>query len=125
MNKSEKIKLGISIGDLNGIGIEIILKTFLDKRMLDFCTPIIFGSTRVISAYKKNMNINVSFNGIKHLDKAIHGKINILNLWKEEVEIDFGKPTDISGKYALKSLTAATKSLVNKEIDILVTAPIN
>jgi len=53
MDKSEKIKLGISIGDFNGIGIEIILKTFLDKRMLDFCTPIIFGSAKVISAYKK------------------------------------------------------------------------
>jgi 4-hydroxythreonine-4-phosphate dehydrogenase len=125
MDKSEKIKLGISIGDFNGIGIEIILKTFLDKRMLDFCTPIIFGSTKVISAYKRNMNINVPFNGIKHIDRAIHGKINILNLWKEEVEINLGKPTDISGKYALLSLTAATRSLANKEIDILVTAPIN
>ncbi len=125
MDKSEKIKLGISIGDFNGIGIEIILKTFLDKRMLDFCTPIIFGSTKLISAYKKNMNINVPFNGTKHIDKAIQGKINILNLWKEDIEINQGKPTEISGKYAFKSLEAATKSLVNGEIDVLVTAPIN
>ncbi len=125
MNKSEKIKLGISIGDFNGIGIEIILKTFLDKRMLDFCTPIIFGSTKVITAYKKNMNINVAFNGIKHVDKAIHGKLNILNLWKEDIEINLGKQTSNSGKYAFKSLEAATNSLVKGEIDILVTAPIN
>ena len=125
MDKSEKIKLGISIGDFNGIGIEIILKTFLDKRMLDFCTPIIFGSAKVISAYKKNMNINVPFNGIKHIEKAIPGKINILNLWKEDIEINLGTPTDISGKYAFNSLEAATKSLANGEIDVLVTAPIN
>ena len=125
MDKSEKIKLGISIGDFNGIGIEIIVKTFLDKRMLDFCTPIIFGSAKVISAYQKNMNINVPFNGIKHIEKAIHGKINILNLWKEDIEMDLGNPTDISGNYAFKSLKAATKSLANGEIDVLVTAPIN
>ena len=57
MNKSDKIKLGISIGDFNGVGIETILKTFLDKRMLDFCTPILFGSTKLITAYKKEMDI--------------------------------------------------------------------
>lgn len=125
MNKYEKIKLGISIGDLNGIGIEIILKTFLDKRMLDFCTPIIFGSTKVITNYKKDMNINVSFNGIKHIDNAIHGKLNILNLWKEDIKIDFGTPTSISGSYAFKSLEAATNALSDGEIDILVTAPVN
>ena len=64
MSKTEKIKLGISIGDYNGIGIEIILKTFEDKRMLDFCTPIIFGSTKLISTYKKLINLNIPFNGI-------------------------------------------------------------
>ena len=59
MNKESKIKVGISIGDINGVGIEVILKTFEDKRMLDFCTPIIFGSTKVISFYKKNINPNI------------------------------------------------------------------
>jgi len=125
MNKSEKIKVGISIGDFNGIGIEIVLKTFLDKRMLDFCTPIIFGSTKLVSAYKKDMNINVSYNGVKQVDSAISGKLNILNLWNDEVEIDLGKPTESSGEYAFKSLQAATESLIKGEIDILVTAPIN
>lgn len=125
MNKSEKIKLGISIGDFNGIGIEIILKTFLDKRMLDFCTPIIFGSTKLISTYKKSMDINIPFNGVKHVDKAIHGKLNILNLWNEDIEINLGKSTEISGKYAFESLEAATNSLAKGEIDLLVTAPIN
>ena len=125
MNKSEKIKLGISIGDFNGIGIEIALRTFLDKRMLDFCTPIIFGSTKLITAYKKSMDINVPFNGIKKLDKTLHGKLNILNLWNEEIEINLGTPTKISGKFAFESLKAATNALANGEIDVLVTAPIN
>ena len=125
MNKSEKIKLGISIGDFNGIGIEIILKTFLDKRMLDFCTPILFGSTKLVSAYKKTMDINIPFNGVKHVDKAIHGKLNILNLWNDDIEINLGKPTESSGRHAFESLEAATNSLAKGEIDVLVTAPIN
>ena len=125
MDKFEKIKLGISIGDFNGIGIEIILKTFSDKRMLDFCTPIIFGSTKLITSYKKNMNINMPFNGIKNIDKAIPGKVNILNLWKDDIELKLGEPTELSGKLAFESLEAATNELVNKTIDVLVTAPIN
>lgn len=125
MNKSEKIKLGISIGDFNGIGIEIILKTFLDKRMLDFCTPIIFGSTKLITAYKKSMNIDLPFNGIKQVDQVIFGKINIVNLWNDDIVVELGKPTETSGKYAFKSLEAATISLKKGEIDVLVTAPIN
>jgi len=125
MDKSKKIIVGISIGDFNGIGIEIALKTFLDKRMLDFCTPIIFGSTKLITNYKKNTNINVLFNGIKQVDKAIQGKINIVNLWKEDIDVELGKPTKQSGKYAFLSLEAATEALNNGSIDVLVTAPIN
>ncbi|PHS54015.1 MAG: 4-hydroxythreonine-4-phosphate dehydrogenase PdxA [Lutibacter sp.] len=93
--------------------------------MLDFCTPIIFGSTKLVTAYKKNMNINVPFNGIKHAEKAIHGKLNILNLWNEEFEINLGKATETAGKYAFESLEAATNSLAAGDIDVLVTAPIN
>lgn len=125
MDKFEKIKLGISIGDFNGIGIEIILKTFLDKRMLDFCTPIIFGSTKLISTWQKTLNTNIPINGIKEADKAIENKLNVLNLWKEDIEVDLGNPTVFSGEYAFKSLEAATKALSNNEIDVLVTAPIN
>ena len=125
MDKFEKIKVGISIGDFNGIGIEIILKTFSDKRMLDFCTPVIFGSTKLISAWQKTLNINLPVNGIREADKAIAGKINILNLWKEDIEVNLGEPTALSGEYAFKSLKEATKSLANGEIDVLVTAPIN
>jgi len=125
MDKSEKIIVGISIGDFNGIGIEIALKTFLDKRMLDFCTPVLFGSTKLITTYKKSMNINVPFNGIKNIEKVVPGKLNILNIWNEELELNLGTPTTESGQYAFKSLESATDSLVNGNIDVLVTAPIN
>ncbi|MDV7186182.1 4-hydroxythreonine-4-phosphate dehydrogenase PdxA [Lutibacter sp. TH_r2] len=125
MSKTEKIKLGISIGDINGIGIEIILKTFLDKRMLEFCTPIVFGSTKYISAYKKSLNLNVQYNGVFNVEKAVEGKINVVNIWKEDVPVEFGNPTKRAGEYAFKSLEAATNSLANNEIDVLVTAPIN
>ncbi len=125
MNKSEKIKVGISIGDINGIGMEIVLKTFEDQRMLDFCTPIIFGSTKVLSYHKKALNLNTQVHGVENLKNAISNKLNLLNIWREQVDIELGKPTEISGKYAFKSLQSATKALKNKEIDVLVTAPIN
>ena len=125
MNKSEKIKVGISIGDTNGIGIEIVLKTFEDTRMLDFCTPIIFGSTKVLSYHKKALKLNTNVHGIDHIRNCVSTKLNLLNIWKDQVDIDLGKPTKISGEYAFKSLQSAVESLKNKEIDVLVTAPIN
>lgn len=125
MNKSDKIIVGISIGDLNGIGIEVILKTFKDKRMLEFCTPVLFGATKVISYHKKALQLEVPVHGITSLEQINHNKINILNIWKENVAVKLGEPTAISGKYAVKSLEEATEKLRNKEIDILLTAPIN
>lgn len=125
MSKSDKIIVGISIGDVNGIGIEIILKTFEDKRMLDFCTPVIFGSTRVVSFHKKELNSEVQIHGITAIDKIAHNKINVLNIWKEDIKIEFGKATKIGGDYAAKSLEAAVEHLKNNSIDVLLTAPIN
>lgn len=125
MKKSEKIKVGISVGDLNGIGLEIILKSFEDNRMLDFCTPILFGSSKTASYHKKALNIKTPINGIDYPDRALHNKVNLVNVWKENVIIELGKPTGISGKYAFKSLESATKALKNGDIDVLITAPIN
>lgn len=122
---SDKIIVGISIGDLNGIGIEVILKTFEDKRMLELCTPVIFGSTRVISYHKKALNNEIQVQGITDINQINHTKINVLNCWKEEVGIELGKPTKISGEYALKSLETAVQHLKENKIDVLVTAPIN
>jgi 4-phospho-D-threonate 3-dehydrogenase / 4-phospho-D-erythronate 3-dehydrogenase len=125
MDKSDKIIVGISIGDLNGIGIEVILKTFDDKRMLEFCTPIIFGATKVISYHKKALENEIQVHGITDVNQANPTKINVLNIWKEEVEIELGKPTKISGEYALKSLESAVNHLKENKIDVLITAPIN
>jgi len=125
MKKPEKIKVGISVGDLNGIGIEIILKTFEDNRILDFCTPVIFASNKVIAYHKKALNNNTAVFSVDSIDKIAYNKLNVLNVWKEIVDIELGKPTKTSGKYAFESLQSATKSLMNNEIDVLVTAPIN
>ena len=73
MDKSNKIIVGISIGDINGIGLEVILKTFEDKRMLEFCTPVLFGSSKVISFHKKTLQLNINVHGIPSADKVVHG----------------------------------------------------
>jgi 4-hydroxythreonine-4-phosphate dehydrogenase len=120
-----KLKLGISIGDLNGIGCEVVLRTFEDNRMMDFCTPLIFASTKTISQQKNELGIEINYHGIQHPGEALEGKINILNVWKNTPSIEYGKPTAESGQYALMSLRAAVKALKDNEIDLLVTAPIN
>ncbi|WP_350293307.1 4-hydroxythreonine-4-phosphate dehydrogenase PdxA [uncultured Croceitalea sp.] len=125
MEGSKKIRLGISIGDLNGIGCEVALKTFEDSRMLDFCTPVLFASNKTVSHQKQTLNLELSFNGVHNAAKAIEGKINVVNVWKEAPRTEFGKATEEGGKYAIKSLRAAVAALKNNEIDVLVTAPIN
>jgi 4-hydroxythreonine-4-phosphate dehydrogenase len=125
VDKTDKIIVGISVGDLNGIGIEVILKTFEDKRMLDFCTPVLFGTTKVISHHKKALNLEIPVHGIGSISQINHSKINVLNIWKEEVAIELGKATKISGVYAAKSLAEAVRHLKEKTIDVLLTAPIN
>ncbi len=125
MQESRKIKVGISIGDLNGIGCEVILKTFEDTRMLDFCTPVIFASNKTISHQKNELGITLNFNGIHDVAKAIDGKVNVVNVWKETPKIEFGQETKEGGEYAIKSLRAALRALKENKIDVLVTAPIN
>lgn len=125
MKSGGKIKVGISIGDLNGIGSEIVLKTFEDSRMLDFCTPVIFASAKTITFIKKKLEIDISFQGVDEASQAIEGKINVVNVWKENVSINFGKEDKEVGEFAFKSLEAATEALKKGEIDLLVTAPIN
>jgi 4-phospho-D-threonate 3-dehydrogenase / 4-phospho-D-erythronate 3-dehydrogenase len=125
MKSAQKIKLGISIGDLNGIGGEIVLKTFDDSRMLDFCTPVIFASVKTLSFLKKHFDLGINIHGVDNVSQVIEGKINVVNVWKENVNINFGEEDPAIGKYAFRSLEAATKALKNDEIDVLVTAPIN
>ncbi len=121
-----KIKVGISIGDLNGIGMEVIIKTFKDNRMMELCTPIIFGSDKTASYHRKHLNIkDFSFNVINKIDDVNQKRANLLNCWNEEVIIKFGESSIEAGKYAFLSFKKAIKALKKKEIDVLVTAPIN
>ena len=125
MKKAENIIVGISIGDLNGIGSEIILKTFEDSRMLELCTPVIFANVKIVSFIKKHFELTAQLHGIDKLEQIVIGKINVLNVWREGVDISFGNNNENAGKYAIKSFVAATKALKEGFIDALVTAPIN
>ena len=125
IKKAENIIVGISIGDLNGIGSEVILKTFEDSRMLELCTPVIFANVKVLSFVKKSFESTSMLHGIDRLDQIVLGKINVLNVWQEGVEINFGLNDEKIGKFAIKSFVTATKALKERLIDVLVTAPIN
>ncbi|GAA4801444.1 4-hydroxythreonine-4-phosphate dehydrogenase PdxA [Olivibacter ginsenosidimutans] len=123
---SDKLKVGISIGDVNGIGLEIIIKTLADHRLLDFFTPIVYGNTKVASFHRKAIGISdFSFNVIQHPDQAHEKRPNMINCWQEDVKITLGESNEIGGKYAFLSLERATDDLINQKIDALVTAPIN
>lgn len=123
--KQQKIRVGISIGDFNGIGPEIIMKSLKDKTITDFFTPIIFGSGKLFTYQKNIFKLNLNFNYITEANQAQNDKINMVNLWKDNVNVDLGTPTEESTKMAIESLEAATNALMNGEIDVLVTAPIN
>ncbi len=123
--EDRKIRVGISVGDLNGIGCEVALKCFLDKRMLDFCTPVFFASNKAISQQIKALGFEMRFHGIQEAKKALDGKVNVVNVWKESFPLAYGNATADGGKYAIKSLRAAVDALKKDGIDVLVTAPIN
>ncbi len=125
VKKAENIIVGISVGDLNGIGSEVILKTFEDTRMLELCTPVIFANVKIISFLKRELNLTAAIHGIDKLDQLVVGKINVLNVWREGVDLEFGKNDATVGSYAIKSFVAATKALKEGFVDVLVTAPIN
>jgi 4-hydroxythreonine-4-phosphate dehydrogenase len=123
--KAENIIVGISIGDLNGVGSEVVLKTFEDSRMLELCTPVIFANVKVLSFVKKTFESTSALHGIDTIEQLIPGKINVLNVWRESVDVTFGANDPVAGNYAIKSFTAAVAALKAGTIDVLVTAPVN
>lgn len=123
---SNKVKIGISIGDVNGIGLEVILKTLANNSILDFCTPVVYGHTKVASYHRKALGLpDFNFNVITSANLANPKRANLINCWEEDVKIELGISTETGGKYALLSLEKATEDLLSGEIDALVTAPIN
>ena len=125
VKKAENIIVGISIGDLNGIGAEVVLKTFEDSRMLELCTPVIFANVKVLSFIKKSFESTAMLHGIDKLEQLVLGKINVLNVWREQIELKTGENDAVAGEYAIMSFTAATAALKSGFVDVLVTAPIN
>ena len=123
---SEKLKIGISIGDINGIGFEVIIKSLLDSRVFDYFTPIVYGNTKNASFHRKANNINdFSFNVINDVDQANPKRANLINCWQEDVKITLGEENEVGGRYAFISLERAVEDLNAGKIDALVTAPIN
>jgi 4-hydroxythreonine-4-phosphate dehydrogenase len=118
--------IGFSCGDLNGIGLEIIIKSLSDNRLLDFMVPVIFANTKCLNFYKKSIpESSFNYASITDLSKINPKQVNVLNCWEEEVAITPGELTELGGKYALISLEKATAALKEKQIDGLVTAPIH
>jgi 4-hydroxythreonine-4-phosphate dehydrogenase len=122
----QKPVIGITCGDLNGIGTELIIKTLSDNRLLDHCTPVLFGSNKLVNFYKKTIpDANLNFTVMKDLSKVNHKQLNIVNCWEEDVAITPGQLTNEGGSYAVKSLMAATEALIEGHIHGIVTAPIH
>jgi 4-hydroxythreonine-4-phosphate dehydrogenase len=125
-DKKNRPIIGITVGDINGIGLEVILKALSHKRMLDICIPVIYGSSKVVSYHKNIVALDeVTFYGQRNAERLHYDKINVVNCWPENVNITLGKPTDMGGKYAQMSLENAVKDLKLGLIDALVTAPIH
>ncbi len=121
-----KIKVGITQGDINGIGYEVIIKTLADPRILEVCTPVVYGSPKVAAFHRKVTNVeNFNFNIIRNADEANAKRANIINVMDDEVRVDIGKSTDVAGRGALAALKAAVQDLKDGKIQALVTAPFN
>ncbi len=123
---TEKVKVAITQGDINGIGYEIIFKTLSDPKILELYTPVIYGSSKVAAYHRKALNIaNFSLNSIRSGDEANSKRVNIVNCLDDNVRVELGKSTDTGGEAAFEALKKAVEDLKNGSVDVLVTAPIN
>ena len=126
MKEDRKIKVGITHGDINGIGYEVILKTLEDNRILELCTPIVYGSAKIAAYYRKNMELQpFNLNQVASAAEAKANNYNIINVVGEEVKIEPGQSTRQGGEAAFAALERAVTDLRAGDIDVLVTAPIN
>lgn len=118
--------IGITCGDLNGIGLELIIKCFSDNRLLELCTPVIFASNKAVNFYRKTMgDLHFNYQSTRDYSRLNHKQVNVFSCWEEEVAITPGQLNEIGGKYAVLSLQTAVAALKQKQIDGLVTAPIH
>jgi 4-hydroxythreonine-4-phosphate dehydrogenase len=124
-NEKNNIIIAISQGDINGIGFEVILKTFQDPRIIELFTPVIYGSPKVAAYYKKVLKLNTNINIIKDINSISYNKLNIINCNDENVRVEIGKSTKYAGVAAYESLKTAVNDMKNNKMKIIVTAPIN
>ena len=120
-----RIKIGITQGDINGVGYEVILKTFDNPAMLELCTPIIYGSPKVMTYHRKALGLETSFSIINSASEAMHGRINIVSCNDDEVKVELGKASHEAGKAAFDALEKAMFDYKEGLYDVLVTAPIH
>ena len=125
MEENRKIRVGITHGDINGVGYEVILKAFSDSTMLDLCTPIVYGSPKVAAYHRKAVELQTSFSIINTAEEAQEGKLSILACTEDELKVELSKPSAEAGKAALDALERALADYKEGLIDVLVTAPIN
>ncbi|MEN9497124.1 MAG: 4-hydroxythreonine-4-phosphate dehydrogenase PdxA [Bacteroidota bacterium] len=118
--------IGISCGDLNGVGLELVIKTFQDTRLFDHCTPVLYASGKAVNFYRKTLpEANLNYQTVREYDRLNPKQLNVFTCWEEDVNITPGELNDVGGKYAVISLQSAVAALQQKQIDGLITAPIN
>ena len=125
MSEERKIRIGITQGDINGIGYEVILKTFADPEIFELCTPIVYGSPKLAAYHRKALELPTQYNAIENISEALGDRLNIINCNDDEVHIELGSVTKESGKAAFEALERAIRACKEGEVDVLVTAPIN
>ena len=123
--EDNKIRIGITQGDINGVGYEVILKTFADPMMLELCTPVIYGSPKVAAYHRKSLDLPTNFSIINSASEAAQGRLSVVNCTDDEVKVEFSKADASAGKAALDALERAVEEYKSGLIDVLVTAPIN
>ena len=123
--EDNKIRVGITQGDINGVGFEVILKTFAEPMMTEMCTPVVYGSPKVAAYHRKSLDLSTNFSIINSAADAESGRLNVVNCTADDVKVEFGKPEAESGKAALDSLEKAIEDYREGLIDVIVTAPIN
>jgi len=122
---SKRPVIGITLGDINGVGPEVIIKALTDNRIMNFITPVIYGSTKVLSYYRKNYGLE-EFNYSQSKDGHVnYKKVNVVNCWDDMVEINMGQETEKGGQCAFLALEKGTEDLTSGKLDALVTGPIN
>jgi 4-phospho-D-threonate 3-dehydrogenase / 4-phospho-D-erythronate 3-dehydrogenase len=125
-NTAAKPVIGITCGDINGIGIELIIKALSDHRLLDLCTPVVFASNKIINFYRKSVpELNFTYQSTKEYNRFNPKQVTVFNCWEEEIGVTPGQLTELGGVYAVKSLVAAATALKENKIQGLVTAPIH